>query len=118
MELAPTAQRVMEAALEVRSARAELLAGNIANADTPGFTARDIKFDDAMSRVLENDNSSDAAGLPSKDILAPENLRFDGNNIDVDQQVATAYQNSLNYVGTLRLYGDSVNRLRSATSST
>jgi flagellar basal-body rod protein FlgB len=115
MEIPQTAQRVMEAALEVRSARAELLAGNVANADTPGYIARDIKFSDAMNRVLENNDSS---SLPSKDALDPENLRFDRNNVDVDQQVATSYENSLNYAGTLRLYGDSVNRLRSATSST
>ncbi|MFL2535918.1 MAG: flagellar basal body rod protein FlgB [Candidatus Azotimanducaceae bacterium] len=31
-------------ALQMRSSRAELLAGNIANADTPGFKARDIDF--------------------------------------------------------------------------
>ncbi|MBV8361316.1 MAG: flagellar basal body rod protein FlgB, partial [Deltaproteobacteria bacterium] len=31
----------MEAALQIRSARAELLAGNVANADTPGYMARD-----------------------------------------------------------------------------
>ena len=114
MEILQTNQRVMEAALEVRSERAELLAGNIANADTPGYIARDVKFSDAIDRVLEN---PDSAGVPSKAVLAPENLRFDGNNVDVDQQVARSYENSLNYVATLRLYGDSVNRLRSATSS-
>lgn len=114
MEILRTSQRVMEAALEVRSERAELLAGNIANADTPGYITRDIKFDDAMNRVLDDQGSS---AVPSKDVLAPENLRFDGNNVDVDQQVAKSYQNTLNYAATLRLYGDSVNRLRAATSS-
>ena len=51
MEILQSSQRVMEAALEVRSERAELLAGNVANADTPGYVTRDIKFNDAMDRV-------------------------------------------------------------------
>lgn len=36
-------------ALKLRSARAEMLAGNVANADTPNFKARDIDFKTAMA---------------------------------------------------------------------
>jgi flagellar basal-body rod protein FlgB len=114
MEILQTPQRVMEASLQVRSARAELLAGNIANADTPGYEARDIKFDKAIDRVLEG---GDSANTPTTTINTPENLNYDTNDVDLGQQVAKSYQNSLNYVATLRLYGDSVNRIKSATSS-
>lgn len=40
------------AALEFRSARAEVLAGNIANADTVGYRARDISFDAVLQRTV------------------------------------------------------------------
>lgn len=104
----------MEAALEVRSARAELLAENVANAETPGYLARDLKFDDALTHALEQGDATSAA---SEAEVSLSNLRADGNDVDVNRQLATVYQNSLSYVATLKLYGDSVGRLKAATSS-
>ena len=114
MEILRPEQQVMQAALQVRSARAELLAGNVANADTPGYVARDLKFDAAMDQVL---NSSGQDSASSDSIVKPENLRFDSNDVDVNQQLAKSYENSLSYVATLKLYGDSMNRIVSATSN-
>jgi len=114
MEILRPEQQVMQAALEVRSTRAELLAGNVANADTPGYVARDLKFTDALNSVLDSGDSSSAT---PEAVVSPENMRYDRNDIDLNQQMAKAYENSLNYVATLKLYGDSMGRLRSATSS-
>jgi flagellar basal-body rod protein FlgB len=114
MEILRPEQQVMQAALQVRSARAELLAGNVANADTPGYVARDLNFDAAMDQVI----STGGQETPSSDSLVkPENLRFDSNDVDVNQQLAKSYENSLSYVATLKLYGDSMNRVISATST-
>ncbi|HEY6394705.1 MAG TPA: flagellar basal body protein [Candidatus Binataceae bacterium] len=115
MEILGPEQQVMQAALQVRSARAELLAANVANADTPGYIARDLKFDDTLARTLE---TGDASAASSEKIAAPENLRVDGNNVDLNQQLSKAYENSFNYIATLKLYGDSHARLREATSDT
>jgi flagellar basal-body rod protein FlgB len=117
MEILRPEQQVMQAALQVRSARAELLAGNVANADTPGYVARDLKFDAAMDQVMEAGSSQDAPLSSSDAIVKPENLRFDSNDVDVNQQLAKSYENSLSYVATLKLYGDSMNRITTATSS-
>ncbi len=105
----------MQAALQVRAARAELLAGNVANADTPGYLARDIKFDDALKQVMENGDQQQ--GTSFEEIASPQNTGFDRNDIDVSQQLAKSYQNSVGYVATLKLYGDSMGRLITATSS-
>ena len=40
-------------ALRFRTARAEILANNLINADTPGFKARDIRFKDMLDRSLD-----------------------------------------------------------------
>jgi flagellar basal-body rod protein FlgB len=114
MEILQPEQQVMTAALQVRAARAELLAGNVANADTPGYQARDLKFDAALKSVMENCSQG---GSSFETVTARENLGFDGNDIDINQQLAKAYENSLSYVATLKLYGDSMGRLKSATSS-
>ncbi|HEV8441910.1 MAG TPA: flagellar basal body rod protein FlgB, partial [Steroidobacteraceae bacterium] len=42
---------VHAAALDVRGRRTELIANNLANADTPGYKARDIDFRQAMARA-------------------------------------------------------------------
>ncbi len=107
-------QSMMEAALIVRSTRADLLAENIANADTPNFVQRDVRFEAALQQVLEQ-QSPDNGVIGHQ--LAPENFRVDRNNVDLNQQLGKVYENSLNYLATLRLYSDSVARLRSATGN-
>ncbi len=107
-------QSVMEAALQVRSTRAELLAEDVANADTPNFQLRDINFDTALQQVLEQ-QPADGSVVPPD--IAPENMRVDRNNVDVNQQMGQVYENSFSYLATLRLYSDSVGRIRSATGS-
>ncbi|MBW8066870.1 MAG: flagellar basal body rod protein FlgB, partial [Ferrovum sp.] len=41
-----------QSALHVQEARQELIASNIANADTPGYLARDIDFREALATAL------------------------------------------------------------------
>jgi flagellar basal-body rod protein FlgB len=43
---------VHHAALSARAQRSSVLASNIANADTPGFQARDVDFKLALARAL------------------------------------------------------------------
>ena len=44
-------------ALDVRARRGELIANNLANADTPGYQARDIDFRQAMARAAGGETS-------------------------------------------------------------
>ena len=63
-----------EAALKVRSQRQQILASNIANADTPNYHARDIDFKAALKVALQGATKedaglsmTDAAHMPGKD---------------------------------------------------
>jgi flagellar basal-body rod protein FlgB len=95
-------QSVMEAALKVRSMRADVLAENVANADTPNFIQHDLSFDGAMQQVMQHEPAED--GINESEIKA-ENLRVDNNDVDLNQQMGQVYENSLDYVATLRLFG-------------
>src|SRR3954469_20525728 len=55
--------RFNEAALSLRSSRQQLLASNIANADTPNYKARDIDFASALQGVLSR--TTPPAGVPA-----------------------------------------------------
>jgi flagellar basal-body rod protein FlgB len=106
-------QLVIEAALQVRSARAELLASNVANADTPDYIARDIDFDQALKNAIDSGINTPALSNKPSPL---ENLRYDRNDTDPSKELAKAYQNSLSYIATLKLYGDSLERLKTAIS--
>lgn len=52
---------VHEKALHLRAMRSEILASNIANADTPGYQARDIDFKSALSEAMGGSAQAGAA---------------------------------------------------------
>jgi flagellar basal-body rod protein FlgB len=71
--------RFNEAALSLRSQRQQLLASNIANADTPNFKARDIDFANALQGVLAR--STPPAGVPGT--TAPAHIGGSAQNPDI-----------------------------------
>lgn len=117
---------IHEQALKLRSQRAELLAGNIANADTPGFKARDFDFHKLMQQQLPAVETMRATsprhiqpdvGLVSASELfyrIPTQPSLDGNTVD-SQLEHTAYAaNALEYQASLRFLSGDMKKLMSA----
>jgi len=100
-------------ALMVRSRRNELLASNIANADTPGYKARDIDFrailDSAgnpagLRTTHQNHLSlSGESGIAGAELLyrVPNQPSLDGNTVDPDLEKAAFAENALRYNASL-----------------
>ncbi|MFT6029196.1 MAG: flagellar basal-body rod protein FlgB [Oleiphilaceae bacterium] len=104
---------VHEHALELRTNRAEVLANNLANADTPGFKARDIDFQSLLSEQMQgksNEQSlkmttTNGKHLPvngtddSADLLyrTPSQPSLDGNTVDTQTEKAEFMKNTLQY---------------------
>lgn len=61
-----SATRIHESALLLRGQRAELLANNLSNGETPGFKARDINFNEAMRQAMGDMTSAD---MTSQDVV-------------------------------------------------
>lgn len=116
-------------ALLLRSQRQQVLASNIANADTPGYVARDFDFASALKSVSEGANPSSIAmtdarhmqlGAPG-DVHNPKMAYTvqtepsqDGNSVDLDQQRANFVDNSIRYESTLRFINGHVKTMLSA----
>jgi flagellar basal-body rod protein FlgB len=84
--------RLPQAALNLRSYRQELLASNIANADTPHYKARDFDFKSALSGALGGRNQ----GALTMSRTAPAHLDSGvGGRADVDVQYRTEYQGAV-----------------------
>lgn len=122
-------------ALALRSERQRLLASNIANADTPGYVARDLDFAAALrdasgtaaapGMALHKLRSSLAALPLATTALAETHLRYaapsqsnlDGNTVDMDRERASFADNSLKYEATLRFINGHVRTLLEAMKS-
>lgn len=123
-------------ALQLRAHRQQMIASNIANADTPGYVARDFKFSEALQSVSANARPGAGPGNP----LAGEDARhlrtvssvggvtertradytvqtqpsLDGNSVDMDQQRANFVDNAIQYESTLRFINGHVKTMLSA----
>jgi len=125
--------RFNETALSLRSQRQELLASNIANADTPNYKARDIDFAAALQGAMAgarpggamNTTSANhmARGVATGDTLAngtPVQYRgvvqgsVDGNTVDMDVERNQFADNALRYEAGINMINSQIKGLLSA----
>jgi len=125
--------RFNETALSLRSQRQELLASNIANADTPNYKARDIDFASALQGAMAGGAKSGALattagnhmaqGKPNGDTLAdgtPVQYRgvvqgsVDGNTVDMDVERNQFADNALRYEAGITMINSQIKGLLAA----
>ena len=119
-------------ALVLRSERQRLLASNIANADTPGYLARDMDFAAALRQAtgtaatgalglqLPKPAWAGALGVATETTLryaAPSQSNLDGNSVDMDRERASFADNSLKYEAALRFINGQVRSMLDAMKS-
>jgi len=100
-------------ALALRSQRLSLLASNIANAATPGYQARDIDFDRAMSLASRGRSTQDAA----QDAVAyrvPLTPSVDGNTVELSTEQTLFAENAVQYRSTLAFLEGRISTIRRA----
>ncbi len=102
-------------ALAVADLRHRVLANNIANAETPGFKASRVEFESLLQAAVAG-GSDPAAVAPQVVQDAGLSLTPDGNNVDIDTEMAALAGNQLWYAALTRSLGDQFGRLRAAIS--
>ncbi len=112
-------------ALEVRSRRAEILANNLANADTPGFKARDIDFkailNDQMDASLKM-TTTDGNHLPHGNFEPANALLYrsalqpsvDGNTVETQREIAEFSKNAMDLQASFQFLNSKFKGLSSA----
>lgn len=112
-------------ALELRSQRAEILAANLANVDTPHYLARDMDFSTTLASHLRGDEGAlkvthashmQAQGHQPGDLLyrTPTQMALDGNTVEEEGEKAAFSDNALHYQTSLRLLSSRIQGLLSA----
>jgi len=122
----------LERALDVRLARQSVLAGDVANADTPGYRPRELDFTAAMAAAAQGATSLTAAaeaprpgdlplGSGSSSASAPERFvsevpgaraGLDGNAVDLDRTLVAVSENALQYGAAAKAAGKKLAILR------
>lgn len=123
-----------ELALNLRSLRSEVLASNIANADTPHYQARDFDFSAALRHALDAggngqasvalartssmhlDGTRGAAAAPRLDYRVPVQPSIDGNTVELDIELAQFSENAVRTQADLTFLGDRIRGLQTAIS--
>lgn len=112
--------------LQLHARRAEVLAANIANADTPGYKARDFDFQELLNQSMPQEVTLRTTrqnhipldnGVVSPSEMAyriPSQASLDGNTVD-SQLEHTAYaENAIQYQTSLRFLSGTIQTLRKA----
>ena len=114
--------------LALRSERQRLIASNIANADTPGYLARDFDFAQALREATGNGGAAALAATTSGHLAGatgaraepnllyatPSQTNLDRNSVDMDRERAAFADNSVKYEATLRFINGHVRTMLDA----
>ena len=117
-------------ALLLRGRRAEVLAANLANADTPNYKARDIDFAATLNEIRSNRGGESvrvsvthanhmplhAPSGPAFELLyrIPQQPSMDGNTVDAQREHAGFMQNAVQYQASLSFLGGRLRTLLTA----
>ena len=123
-------------ALQLRSERQRLIASNIANADTPGYIARDMDFAKTLKAAtgalpaasalatshaghIGADSSGASGAKVAGELLyaTPSQTNLDRNTVDMDRERASFAENSVKYEATLRFINGHVREMLDAMKS-
>lgn len=121
--------RFNQTALTLRATRQELIASNIANADTPNYKAKDIDFAKALQGALAGSSptmplaataSGHLNGSGRAVLGAPVMYRTaiqpsaDGNTVDMDVERAQFADNALRYEASVKFISDDIKKILTA----
>ncbi len=122
----------LAASINFRNLRHNVTASNLANAETPGYKAKVLNFEDALARAIDleglnaqNNMSPDDFAMGSGAISRakadiyenPEGaVRNDGNSVDMEVEMANLQENSILYKAALQLINKKLGSLRYAAT--
>jgi flagellar basal-body rod protein FlgB len=113
----------------VRAKRTEILANNLANADTPNFKARDIDFKQVLNQAQQSTGGMRMrtshprhletgvnAGTGSAELLYrnPTQPSVDGNTVDTQAEKSQFIQNAIQYQASIRFLNGKISGLKTA----
>ena len=113
MTLFDVTQLSLETAIRGAAMRQTTLAGNVANANTPGYRRQDVDFHGALKAAMSSGADLHDVGFTAAvDSSAP--MQADGNAVDIDVENANLAKNGLEYEALVSVTSARIAILKSA----
>ncbi len=126
--ISPRRVAVMEGALQAASVRQRVISNNVANVNTPGFKKSDVVFESLlrdqlgdgkrlqMARTNEKHYPQASGAVPKAQVQIQKDtsIRLDGNNVDIDAEMAGMAKNSIYYQAVAQDIGRYFTSLKNA----
>ncbi|PQZ96467.1 flagellar basal body rod protein FlgB [Arthrobacter sp. MYb227] len=103
----------LESALDGLASRQRAIANNIANVNTPGYHARRVDFEAALTRSVANRDGKSAATTSTS--LEP--TRLDGSNVNLDTETLSNIDTVLRFQFATQAASGPFNSIRTALRS-
>jgi flagellar basal-body rod protein FlgB len=94
------------------AARQTAIADNIANIETPGYQARKVKFEEALSSAVEHGRSPQSVTPNVARSLEP--TRLNGSNVNLDEETLSHIDTTMRYQLTMRALDGKYGLIRDA----
>lgn len=103
--------------LDVCELRHRVLAGNLANANTPNYVRKEVKFKDALNDAIKN-GDLEGSGSFKPEVFDDRTRPADasGNNVEAQKELADIAENSLMYGVAAKMLNSKYSRLRKVIS--
>lgn len=98
---------LIKKSLDAASTRGQVIANNVANVNTEGYKGYYVSFEDTLKNSIDNINMkkdsplhmSDGSGFGEISVKqdTTASIKNDGNNVDIDAEMANQAQNTLMY---------------------
>ena len=117
---------IHEEAVRIRARRSEVLASNLANADTPGYKARDFDFQAMLRQEIQNpvrlaatnkghiQNDTGFVASTQMAYRIPQQASLDGNTVETDREQTEFSANVMRYQASLRFLDGRIKGLLTA----
>ena len=118
---------VLEQALSASSLRQKVISDNISNVNTPGYKKSEVLFEDMLQNAMTEGKvpmlQTNARHLPSQrasiptpktHVIGNTSMRTDGNNVDIDVEMADLAKNSIYYNAVVQQLSSYFSTIKSA----
>ncbi|HRK08919.1 MAG TPA: flagellar basal body rod protein FlgB [Pseudobdellovibrionaceae bacterium] len=126
--------RALGSAANFRQMRHNVISSNVANADTPGYQAKKLEFEDSLARAIRTEASGaeptavetghfatgpGAISRTQADVFEnpdAEPVGLDGNTVNVEREMAGLVENSIMYKAAIQLINKKLAALKYAAN--
>jgi flagellar basal-body rod protein FlgB len=126
-----TTMKLLQKVLDLRSKNQEIIGSNIANAETPGYTAQSFSFEEQLRDALSDNGLRPVTTRPNHFPIAPSSLEQitgvvtapkdatgigDQNTVSVDQEMIKLSKNQILYEATVTMLNKKMSMIKYAAN--